>query len=349
MLSAGGSDMTPSARTADRRQRGRRVPLTLLVTSAGAVVVALAKQLIPVLASQPWKWVDFWTDVVQNAFLAVLVSSFVTAVKAREDRDRLVRTQQDFVRARTGLASTALGWHTVPRADLTEAPQAALATVVEDLVTTASEWRELAVRLDQVHGDYPPAEFEDESEDQGLVRRGVGLILLEHKIWGYMMEGGRHRRLIFMRSLMADLAALEMSPDSELAALVRRCRSSAVDLEAWVQHTDATIVENLLIDPVSAHDGPSWTEAAAEQQSVQERNLSAAAASADYVNVLLVRLRSLRSTMTAEGVRDPRQSAAMLAVVNRCLGALRNEIRFAATLTESLAALMLHIEPVDTP
>ena len=64
----------------------------------------------------------------------------------------------------------------------------------------------------------------------------------------YMREGGRKRRPIWAASLVDDLTVLETAADESLAAAAHACRLRATELISWIEHTDAAIVERLVVE-----------------------------------------------------------------------------------------------------
>ncbi|HET7800014.1 MAG TPA: hypothetical protein VFL38_06305 [Humibacillus xanthopallidus] len=202
----------------------RKGPAVLL--AAGAVLAALARQLVALLEPGGWSWTALLQDLVTNVLLAALLGLLVEGVRqlARQ------RAAARFVR-RTGplIQRAVLAWTgrlTVDTAKVSSADtQRKLRAAVTTLSTIAEGLRQWA-RLGP-------------SREPGLPAPTVSLTLRE--LERYVKNGGRGRRAVYARALLTELAAARVDGDESLANAVSAFTWHATDWLAMLERTDAAV------------------------------------------------------------------------------------------------------------
>jgi hypothetical protein len=332
--------------------RSARFPL--IVTSFGALVAAILKQIISLLFKQGWSWPDFAKDVVQNGFIAVLVSFLLASIALYQNRLRLQLTQSSYVLKRIEIIALAInGWNTIPVAEEAENRSSKTELAEADLTelrAQAKQWRMLAKKIERIRDaeifDFSESEpdemdaFVKKVENTLNITSDLGVLHFELEGF-YLLEGARTRRIIWLNMLISDLASIELAEDPSLSAAAHTCRKSATELVGWVQHTDSTISERLIVQ----RDFPNWGSADASNRlfGLYNDKLTPAAAAVDPCYVLLSyiynvqkAIRSGRSVLDIDW-NDIRE---LFNEIRRPLGALRNELRAAADTAEDLLLLV---------
>jgi len=314
-----------------------------------ALASALGQQMIAALWGDGWDWVDCAQDFFASGVIAVILAVVAQALQKERDRAEAERTnatqaarekaarleRERTERARLfgyeALPLAVSGWSKVhvPNAD---APSLPTAEDLEVLAESAGQFRRLADEIDQLRDSRPSDDCSSDEIDGAALRALIKLSSLSNELQLYLLEGGRRRRLIYLRFLSDDLAAAAAAglPWSDA---VSRFRNSAVILFGWVQHTDTTIVERLLVERVtrlfySAPPENVW------RRPRRADDLEDPAVIADPLYLLLFHINSSSDEIKANG--EPRQALALLDHVARCLGALRNELRAAADCSDAL-------------
>jgi hypothetical protein len=318
----------------------------LLVSSAGAVAAALVKQLVAVLGGEGWDGVAFWQDVVQNGFIVVVLTFLTKSVLAYQEDARRRREQSRYVLARLEAMGLAIGgWNRVPGVDAGEIPDepSEPSTVLVLLESDATKFRGMASTIDRIRDrSAPEAGNPDAARQADLASY---LHLTDLPLMEYMLEGGRQRRPIWARLLVADLAALESATDEAVASAAHACRLRATELMIWIQHTDATIIERLVVE---RHTRLLASWAATERldrfvASTYSSELPPEATLTDPLYLFVHHVRQAQQRISSAGslaAIDHDLVRGLLDSVGRTLGALRNELRVAADLADALVRLI---------
>lgn len=252
---------------------------------------------------------------------------------AREEAARLERERSERARlfGYEALPLAVSGWSKVPVPD---ADAASLPTAgdLEVMAKSAGQFRKLADEIDQLRDSRPSDDRSPDEVDGAALRVFTKLSSLSNELQLYLFEGGRRRRLIYLRCLSDDLATAAAAglPWSDA---VYRFRNSAFILFGWVQHTDTTIVERLLVERVTRVFYPPPPENVWRRPRTAG-DLEDPAVIADPLYLLLFHINRSCEEIKANG--EPRQALALLDHVARCLGALRNELRAAADCSDAL-------------
>jgi hypothetical protein len=239
------------------------------------------------------------------------------------------------------LPLAASGWSPVsPTGDDTSSSHELAA---EDLRRNAKDWRQLADDLDQILQARPDEGASSESLNQAGFQAFVVLEGLSNRLQTYLLEGGRTRRLMYLKWLADDLASAAAAGwDWSTAAY--QFRNAAVGLLGGAQHTDATIVERLLVERATRLFYPpprpnKW-------RNLDLSEFPHSAASTDPLYLLAFILNT--SCAQIKNEQDWQAANELLDLVGRPLGALRNELRAAATCSEALLAVVIDAE-TSTP
>ncbi len=307
------------------RHLPRGWPVLGVFTLVVAIVAALVEQAIGALGQREFDVVEFLQNVFRNGVIAVLLAVVTAAVTRYHEQQELRRSQSAYVLGQFRLVELAVSaWSRLPGDDDVQSPG-------ETLVDTAP-WTELVAEIDEVRNGG--------RDGAAVIKSVIFLQQLHFKLGRYSPEGGRTRRLIYLRRLLDDLAPLEMSPDQELAAAVREFRYRATVLLAWVQHTNTTIVERLLVErstPLATEDLPATT---ALFELTGAEQLRDAATLHDPVYLLLAHLHPLIKNHVLKNPPDTALAGQLVGQVARILGALRNELVAAVSCTKALAELV---------
>jgi hypothetical protein len=346
----------------DCRRQGRRCgvsrrrsilahPVLLYGTAAAAALLsALGEQTIAHLWGEGWNWVDFGQDVLANGVIAFVLAVVTRALQKEQDRvaeDRAAleekaaaQRREQAERARLlGLVALPLavsGWSKVPPEPGSAPVQQTLTPGdLEDLARQTSDWRKLADDLNTIVTSRPPDDAGAEQRSEAGQIAYLVLTQVRSELQLYLMEGGRRRRLIYLQSLSSDLATAASAGWSWSPAAYR-LRNAAVVLFGWVQHTDTTIVERLLVEQVTGlfHGEPPPSQ---WRDSSNGDRLPDAAVNADPVYLLVFHIN--RACARIEQTRQFADTIPLVKLLARSLGALRNEMRSAADCSDALLAL----------
>jgi hypothetical protein len=281
------------------------------IAAVGAAVLVL---LITRAATGEWRWLDFAVDLVRNVLIGGLVSAGVVFIdkgrQAERKRSRVLRLQQT-----ASLAAS--GWNQRP-SDPVPDPRdpATIAETIDRYRHSADELREWAEQVEVVHD--PPS-----SDVEAQARALYALTKLGGPIYLYAAEGMRERRFARLEHLANELAGLDDADDlwSGPAAEFRRAVPAAV---GWRSHTDATIVERLLVEQQISTQAPFNRQSQAGRDLRARATLDPTASTIEPLYLLLLFVATTSDLTLYEGSDEPRRA------VNRCLGALRNELRMVA-------------------
>ncbi|SRR6266545_7101114 len=237
--------------------------------TAAALLSALGQQAIAQRWGDGWDWVEFGKSVFANGVIAIILAVVARALQKEQDRAEAYRVaierkaaEEDEAQRREsaergrllGLVALPLavsGWSKVPPEPGTIPVQQTLTPeLLEDLANDTKHWRDLAEELNTLVRSRPSTGDSQEERHAAGVEAFITLTGLSNKLQLYLMEGGRRRRLIYLQWLTSDLATAA-SAGWIWSPAVYRFRNAAVVLFGWVQHTDTTIVERLLVERVT--------------------------------------------------------------------------------------------------
>ena len=262
------------------------------------------------------------------------------AIKRKAAEDEEAQRRDHAERGRLlGLAALPLavsGWSSVPPEPGTIPVQQTLTPeLLETLATDTKHWRDLAQELNTLVTPRPPKGGNQEERHAAGVKAYLTLSGLGNKLQLYLMEGGRRRRLIYLQWLTSDLATAA-SAGWTWSPAVYRFRNTAVVLFGWVQHTDTTIVERLLVERVTHLFYPpppanQWRDPS------DTARLADPAVSADPVYLLVFQIN--QACARIKETQEYADTVALVDLVARSLGALRNEMRAAADCSDALLAM----------
>ncbi|MGW6690119.1 hypothetical protein [Streptomyces sp. NPDC054961] len=326
-----------------------------------ALLTALGQQAIAEWWGDGWNWVEFGQAILSNAVIAIILSVAARALQKSQDRAEADRTaskkkaaeaeealrQDNAERGRMlGLVALPLavsGWSQEPPEPGTTLPdqQALTPELLTSLAQNSSHWRDLADELNTLTASRPPSEATEEERNQAGFKAYLMLSGLGNKLQIYLGEGSRRRRLIYLRWLANDLATAASAGWSWSPA-VYRFRNTAVVLFGWVQHTDTTIIERLLVERVTPLFYPpppqnQWRD------TTTAPDLSDAATSADPLYLLVSQINQ-----ACTRIKETESFADTLPLVDlmaRSLNALRNELRAAADCTDAVLAMAREAQP----
>jgi hypothetical protein len=276
-----------------------------------------------------WPWVDFFDDLIRNLLVGGLVAIAVVWLdQLQRERDARaaaeaaqLRQKRQVVRVKELAQLAASRWSPLlsrPDASTTESrpPDNAVAAIREDVKSL----RAAATEIEAIYTHTPV--------DQAA---HFALGTLRWKLVEYLREGGRARQFAYLDMLDRELATLG-DAEGELGTAVRAFRASLPGVVAWRIHTDATILERLLVERVV--EGATMEPATHRARELLDVvRLDAAAVAAEPLYLLLA------YTVVQAGRADPRGALQRLKPAVRSLGALRNEIRAVATALELFASL----------
>ena len=307
-------------------QRGPARWQALLVSLgvAAAVIAAAAVLVVGVVATGEWHWASFVADLIKNAFIGSLVAAATAWLKQRQDAEAAAAVeranearQRDKIRALDEISTLAVsGWSSLG------ASESAPDQVCDDISRQVAEWRKHADDLDEVHA--APRDIEAEIIFLGVLASRVEL---------YLNEGGRTRRLIYLLTLQRELAALEDGVDPELAATVADFRRAVPKYQGWHAHTNATVIERLLVEQAARPRGLK-PATPAYVRLLRSAEIPSAAASHEPLYMLFayaIKHEDPRAEDLTEDLMDP---------VRRSVGALRNELRALADCVELLVPIV---------
>jgi hypothetical protein len=328
------------------------------------LVSALGQQAIAAIWGDGWDWVNFGQAVLANAVIAIILAVVARALQKEQDRaeadrvaaeqnaaaDEEARWRENAERGRLlGLAALPLavsGWSNVPPEPGTvPVQQPVTRELLETLADDTQQWRDLAQELDTLVGSRPPSDANEEERQAAGAEAFFALKGLSNRLQLYLMEGGRRRRLIYLRWLTSDLAAAASAGWSWSPA-VYRFRNAAVVLFGWVQHTDTTIVERLLVERVTHLFYPPPT-ANQWRETTDTARLADPAVGADPVYLLIFHIN--QACARIEEKQEYGEVGPLVDLVARSLGALRNEMRAAADCGDALLAVAREARETDAP
>jgi len=314
-----------------------------------ALVSALGQQTIAALWGDGWGWVDFGQDFFASGVIAVILAVVARALQREQDRAEaeraeaaqavedeasrveLERTERGRLFGYEALPLAVRGWSKIPVPDADPAPPPT-AEDLDALAGSARQFRELADEIDQLQDSRPSDDTPSDEVDGIALQVFLTLQLLSNRLQIYLAEGGRRRRLIYLQWLSGDLATAAAA-GLPWSNAVYRFRNTAVVLQGWVQHTDTTIVERLLVERVTHLFYPPPPENVWRRPRTAD-DLEDPAAIADPLYLLLFHINQACDQISPN--EEPRQALALLDHVARCLGALRNELRAAANCSDAL-------------
>lgn len=327
-----------------------------------AVVAAVGAFVLHGIADDEWDWVQLGDDLIRNLLLGGLLTAAVVWLeeeqRAREKRaaaiaaSRRKRERVLQLREVAGLAASA--WSPLEAPDDSQSAREP-ARVADDLLKEAAELRKSADELEEI--------LKRESDDRDVI---FDLFVLAGVLQRYLKEGGRTRRFVYFDVLQRELSGLLTGTDGgssaaagrapgadrdavferDIAAAADSFRASVVAVVAWKAHTDATVLERLLVEKII--DGPKHGLAPPERRELLDAvQLDQAAVVEEPLYLLHAYALVHRSDRTTDAVEAKRR----VEPTRRCVGALRNEMRARATALERLRELIeasansLHEEP----
>jgi hypothetical protein len=299
---------------------------TVVLATVAAVGAAVLVFLITRVATGEWRWLAFTEDVVRNVLIGGFVSASAVVINdsRRRHEEAQARVAQDerhrrrLLRLERTASLAASGWNQLPGEPLPDSRDpASIAETVDRYRQGAADLRKWAEEVEQVH-DAPS------SDTDAVIRARVVLSGLGSTIYIYIGEGMRERRFARLQHLADELADLEDAPDDDWSGPVAEFRRAVPAAVGWRSHTDATIVERLLVEQRISDTAIPFHEQSEGGRELRTRaTLNPAASTFEPLYLLLVFLAAT-SDLTLEGSNEPRHA------INRCLGALRNEMRMVA-------------------
>ena len=294
-----------------------------------------------------WDWVVFGQAVFANGIVAIVLAIFARALQREQDRaereavELVERAQQESAERGRFLGYAALplavsGWSGLPdETGRFPAQESVTPKQLKELKATAEQWRKVATELETLRESRPERDAGPGERHEAGKSLLIQLGTLSNRLVSYLMEGGRRRRLIYLRWLADDLAAAA-SAGWKWSPSVYRFRNAAVVFFGWVQHTHTTIVERLLVERVTHLIGPPpagnlWLD------SDDTTGLADAAVNTDPVYLLVFYVN--RAVARIKKTREYSDAVPLIDLVARSLGALRNEMRAAADCGDALLAV----------
>ncbi|TFV89193.1 hypothetical protein [Blastococcus sp. CT_GayMR16] len=302
--------------------------VTLGIASVGAVSAAVIKQLV----GPTWDWVDFWQDVVQNAFIAVAITFLTTYVVTF----RLRREQAQYVLDRLEVVGGAVfGEDRVPTGS---GPQE---DVVKKIKGEAAQFQQAADDLDEILDvGERRSDMQGATDDEKDLIKFVQLSRTRFGFVRYLNEGGRKRRPVWARLLVDDLASLESAADRELAQRAHSCRLLAMEFVGWIQHTDTVITERLVVELTTPLLADVRAPLGGVVEATYERNPEMVLLQIEPMYLLIHHIWSADQAIRTDLAGKAHLIPPLLDSVRRCLGAFRNELRIATELADSLILLV---------
>lgn len=309
----------------------RPTATTVVATIAavgGAVIVLVVKR----AATGEWQLLEFLEDLIRNGLIAGSVSfaaAHLEKTRRRDEQRQLSLTRMEATRLSViswqqiaTLAANA--WNQLPgdRA----ARDATMADLVDLYRSKSRHLRETAASIEKIHG----ASLDDE---EGRAEVMVGLLGLPNKLSAYVEEGQRSRRFSMLERLSDEFAHLEAQADPIWSPIVGAFRRAVPAAIGWRSHTNATIIERLLVEQsVHGSSQKSQTDEGRDLRSLGALDPAAVALEPVY---RLVSFLVAAEELIIQG--DPRPINA----IRRCLGALRNEMRMIAAAYDALVPVLV--------
>jgi hypothetical protein len=289
--------------------------IALIGAVLGAFLVLFMKHQV----DQQWHWPEFIEDLIRNFLVVGFVSAgtlFITESEGRRaDAEAKVRNRSRIRRLNEVASLAASAWNVVPdlhgpTISFTQSTDAVIAAVQDSV----KELRELAAFVDRL----------DTDAEQALFLLGEP----QRNLFFYAVEGKRARRFEVLQHLADELAVLQDvdATWSESISVFRRAARIAI---GWRSHTDATIIERLLVESrVSLAMGPRPKESDGPlgQDIRANAQIDPLTGMFEPFYVLVVFL-----TLSPRGVGEKAD------IVRRCLHSWRNEM---LTIAEAHTALV---------
>lgn len=305
-----------------------RPSLILAVTGAFAAASAAAKQWVGI--GDGWNAIEFWQDVVQNGFLAILLTWLIKKV-ADYQADQVLRR---FVLNRLPYIALAIsGWNRIPDVQSTTKPLPVPTRAEVDrlLKEAGANWRNLAIRIEKIR---------EASGASAHIEAFLELQTLHFSYYAsYNAEGGRRRRMVWLRALTDDLASVESGGQSALAGGAMDCRRRATDVISWISHTDSVITERLLLERHFSPGSVTLPPSGVLFSTVDFDSSLASSAELDRTYLLFTHIAMVCSGIDLTDMQQETLGL-LLDQVRRPLGAMRNELRAAAECADALVRLV---------
>jgi hypothetical protein len=301
-----------------------------VVPIVGAVIAAILVLLAHAIVEDEWHWLDFVDDLVRNlligASVAVVSIFFEQAQREREERATKEMAKE---RQRRGVMQVvelsrlaASGWSPLRQNSIEQEGVEDLGTVIREMEKEITKLQRIADELDMMH----------QSRDEGFLAQAVQL---PNTLAEYLAEGSRIRRFAYLQLLSDELGRIEASEDSDISAAISRFRNGFPAAVGWRLHTDATVIERLLVGKVV------WDTAVPRPTSVERRELldsvSLDSSAVDYDPVYLLQAYV---TVQREGVTTLEEAERRIGPIRRCVGATRNELWAVVGVLQDLAELL---------
>jgi hypothetical protein len=298
----------------------------IVVPVVAAVVAAALVLVIRWLVKDEWFLLDFAEDLIRNLLVGgILAAAVYWLEKRRREAERRAtleaasrRHRQQVLRLKELVQLAASGW-----SPLDIQPTATDDEALRGMREEIDEFRGIADQLEKMHERKP--------DD---VERVFDFQELKFLIDRYLSEGSRERRFEYLDYLLLEVSSIEGAEDDPLAVEIGVFRRTVPKAIAWRTHTDTTVIERLLVERVVV--GSSREPASEEDRALREVAQLDAAVVAREPLYLLETYAAMQST-DAKALDDANRR---WDPINRCVGALRNELRAVAQALERLLRLL---------
>lgn len=294
----------------------------------GALGGAFAILLVKHRVDQQWHWPEFTEDLIRNFVVVGFVSVGTIVVtesqQRRADAEAKALNRRRIRRLNEAATLAASAWNVLPETSFTDAPSdRSTAAAVLAIQGSVRELRRLGELVDDLDSDM----------EETLYAGGMPQRFLE----AYVAEGMRTRRFDGLQRLVVDLAPLE-DVDSDWSEAISAFRRAARNAVGWRSHTDATIVERLLVETrISLAMGP---EPRAPEDLADDlrryAHIDPLIGTCDPLYVLIIFL----TVSPSEAAREKAD------IVRRCMHSWRNEVLMIA---EAQSALIKVIKLAELP
>lgn len=310
-----------------------------IIPIAAAVLSAVLVFLLHGLADDSWQWLTLGADLIRNLFVGGLLTvAIIWLDELQRTRDQRLaaeaesqRQQRQVLLLREVAQLAANGWSPLHGAAPSLASDTPSGEVLAgEILRQADELKQSASALEEM--------YERQTDDEDII---FDLVELPALVRGYVLEGGRGRRYAYFDWLRSELSDIERTGDEPIPTAVREFRASLSAAVAWRLHTDATVIERLLVGKV-VHGGAPLPADPEHRRLLDSVQLDAAAVACEPLYLLQAYV-----VVHGSGVTDLAEASRRMTPVNRCIGALRNEIRAVARALELLGRLLEVAANVD--